>query len=314
MATYLITGGCGFIGSHLAERLVRYGHKVKILDDLSTGKKENLPPGCELIVGSITEKGDLIKALMGAHGCFHLAAIASVEASVKEWSKAHLVNLYGTILLFETIAKSGRAIPVVYASSAAVYGNPMAIPLKETSSLAPVSPYGADKLGCEQHARLAWQLFHIPSTGFRIFNVYGKRQESSSPYSGVVAKFIEKISKNKTISIFGDGEQKRDFLYVDDVISFLLAAMDKTTKGAHIFNLCTGKAISINELAHLIAKILHVELKIKYLPAREGDLRISIGDTKALESYFRSAPSIDLEQGLSLLMQEMVLPVTMTVS
>ncbi len=304
MPTYLITGGCGFIGSNLAKTLIHKGHKVKILDDLSTGKKENLPPGCELIVGSITEKGDLLKALMGVDGCFHLAAIASVEASVKKWSNTNLINLYGTILLFETIGKMGLHIPVVYASSASVYGNPAVVPVKETLPLSPLSPYGVDKRGCEQHAQVAWHLYQIPSTGFRIFNTYGPNQDSSSPYSGVVAQFIEKIVQESALTIYGDGEQQRDFIYIDDVVTFLIAAMQKEDTGAHIFNLCSGKGITINHLADLIGEVVQMKVKKKHLPDRKGDLRISIGDTNTLESNFENKPSITLKQGLQLLMQE----------
>ncbi|NGX53945.1 MAG: UDP-N-acetylglucosamine 4-epimerase [Chlamydiae bacterium] len=298
MAKYLVTGGCGFIGSHLVERLIKRGDQVRILDDLSTGKRERAAQEAELLIGSITEKNDLKRALSGVDGCFHLAAVASVETSIKRWSATHLVNLFGTIQLFETIAEQGHPIPVVYASSAAVYGGLDRLPLKESESISPLSPYGVDKLGCELQAAVAYHLFGIPSVGFRIFNVYGPHQDPSSPYSGVIALFNDKIAQGTPITIFGDGEQQRDFVYVGDVVRFLVAAMKRENTQAELFNLCTGRGTSINRLAELIGKMAQLEVKKEYQPSRKGDLPLSIGDPTKAETYFGIKANTPFEEGL----------------
>ncbi len=298
MAKYLVTGGCGFIGSHLVERLIERGDQVRILDDLSTGKRERAAQEAELFIGSITDKDDLKRALSGVDGCFHLAAVASVETSIKRWSATHLVNLFGTIQLFETIAKQGHPIPVVYASSAAVYGGLDRLPLKESASISPLSPYGADKLGCEQQAAVAYHLFGIPSVGFRIFNVYGPHQDPSSPYSGVIALFNDRIAQGSPITIFGDGEQQRDFVYVGDVVRFLVAAMERENSQSKLFNLCTGRGTSINRLAELIGEVAQTEVTREYRPPRKGDLPLSIGDPTKAESYFDFKATTTFEEGL----------------
>ena len=195
MALYLITGGCGFIGSHLAEDLLAQGHSVRVIDNLSTGKISNLPASrvptdCELVIGDITDKARLEQCFDGVDYCFHLAAIASVQLSNEDWAGTHQVNLTGSINVFD--AARMRQVPVVYASSAAVYGDNAESPLTESAVLRPLTAYGADKLGSELHARVASFVHSVPTTGLRFFNVYGPRQDSSSPYSGVISIFAEK--------------------------------------------------------------------------------------------------------------------------
>ena len=183
MATYLVTGGCGFIGSHLCSALRSAGHGVRVLDDLSTGTEANLAPGADLVRGDVADAGAVREAMEGAAGCFHLAAIASVERGTRDWLGTHRANLSGTVAVFEAAARLGR-IPVVYASSAAVYGDCAALPLKEDAPTRPLSAYGADKLGCEQHARVAGVVHGIPTLGLRFFNVFGPRQDPLSPLFG----------------------------------------------------------------------------------------------------------------------------------
>ena len=169
MAFFLVTGGCGFIGSHLVDRLLAHGHRVRVLDDLSTGRRENLDARAKLLLGSVTNAEDLCAALDGVDGCFHLAAIASVERSHRDWLSCHHINVGALVGLFEAIARQGSAIPVVYASSAAVYGRPAELPLTEASPTRPISAYGADKLACELQAAVAGEVFAVPSFGLRLW-------------------------------------------------------------------------------------------------------------------------------------------------
>ncbi len=277
MSTFLVTGGCGFIGSHLSEALVGAGHGVRVLDDLSSGKRSNLAQGATLIEGSVTDSALLRDALSGAEGCFHLAAIASVERGMREWYATHRTNLGGTVALFDAIAAAGKPIPVVYASSAAVYGEPASLPLAETAEKRPLSAYGADKYGSELHAFVAASAHGIPTVGLRFFNVYGPRQDPHSPYSGVVSIFAERLARRLPITIYGDGGQTRDFVFVADVVRALTAAMARMPAGAPVFNVCTGVGVSVLELARSIGAICGAAPEIRHGPAREGEIRHSRG-------------------------------------
>ena len=283
MAGYLVTGGCGFIGSHLADALLAAGHRVRILDDLSTGKRANAPAGAEVIVGDVVDQPAVAAAMAGMDGCFHLAAIASVQKGVEDWAGTNRVNLGGTIQVFEAArrAQAGGPVPVVYASSAAVYGDNAEVPLAEAAAARPISAYGADKLGCELHGRVAAQAHGVPTTGLRLFNVFGPRQDPGSPYSGVISIFAGRIARGEALTIFGDGGQVRDFVYVGDVVAALLAAMgalDPAAPACAVFNVCTGRAVSVNALAAAIGAIRGVAPRIRHAPARAGDIRTSIGD------------------------------------
>ncbi len=247
MSTYLVTGGCGFIGSHLADSLLADGHAVRILDDLSTGKRANKPEAATLIEADVADPRAVVRAMEGVDGCFHLAAIASVERANRDWLGTHRVNLSGTITILE--AARGGPIPVVYASSAAIYGDNPALPLAETAAPRPLSAYGADKLGCELHARVAGRVHGIPTTGLRFFNVYGPRQDPLSPYSGVISIFCERLRGGRGVTIFGDGGQTRDFVFVADVVRALRAALRRVSTEAGVFNVCTGRASSVRDLA-----------------------------------------------------------------
>ena len=301
MATYLVTGGCGFIGSHLADALAAAGHKVRIVDDLSTGKRENAPAQAEIIIGDIADAALMAKAMQGIDGCFHLAAIASVQRGNEDWLGTHRANLTGAVTAFD-LARSCNPkgpVPVVYASSAAVYGDNSALPLQETSATQPLSAYGADKLGCELHARVAWVVHKVPSTGFRFFNIYGPRQDPKSPYSGVIAIFADRAAAGHEITINGDGGQYRDFVYVADVVRHLVAAMAGMEDGARVFNICTGRSTTVLELAHLIARLAgRNDPKITHGPARVGDIRESLGDPAAAKAAFGFTADTLIADGL----------------
>jgi UDP-glucose 4-epimerase len=299
MAHYLVTGGCGFIGSHLVNALEKSGDRVTVLDDLSTGRRENVSGSTKVVVGTITDPSIIQALLKDIDGVFHLAAIASVERSRTEWRQTHAVNLTGFVNILDGIVGLPAPIPVVYASSAAVYGNAPQAPVLETVPARPMTAYGADKLGCELHARVGAEVHRIPSTGLRFFNVYGPRQDPRSPYSGVISIFCDRLHRGKPIEIHGDGGQTRDFIYVTDVVEFLLAAMRTTSAGARVFNVCTGAGTSVLELAGTIAELCKAQLEINFKPLRAGDIRVSLGSASLASESLRLEARVPVRQGLA---------------
>ena len=297
MRRFLITGGAGFIGSHLHDALRGVGASVRILDDFSTGKRSNLPADAEIMAGDVADPQTMHAALDGMDGCFHLAAIASVERSTNEWLATHRTNLTGTITVFETIWRLGTRIPVIYASSAAVYGDVKTLPISELAPKHPLSAYGADKFGCELHAAIASQIHGIPTVGLRFFNVYGPRQDPRSPYSGVISIFCQRVLAGQSVTIHGDGEQTRDFIYVGDVVAVLMAAMRLLPKAA-VFNVCTGQATSIGTLANTIMRLAGQQTSIEYSEARRGDIRHSIGSPGNMQSALGPIEPTSIDDGL----------------
>lgn len=342
MARFLVTGGCGFIGSHLADSLVAEGHEVRILDDLSTGRRENAPAQAVLRIGDVAERTALTAVIEGVDGCFHLAAIASVQRSNEEWLHTHRVNLTRSIAVFDaarTASRNGRPIPVVYASSAAIYGDNQAVPLSEDTAPEPLTAYGADKLGTEQHARVGAVVHAVPSFGLRFFNIYGPRQDPSSPYSGVISIFADRIARRQVIEIHGDGAQTRDFVFVADCIAHLRAAMDclagservparaeivapparaeiaaPPTRAeiatpparAEIVNVCTGRSTSVLALARILGDMAGVPARIAHGPARAGDIQRSLGDPGRARTLLGVAADTDIATGLARLMDSLV--------
>ncbi len=298
MPHYLVTGGCGFIGSHLTAALIAGGHQVRVLDDLSTGAMDNLVPGAAFIQGDVADAVTVQRAMAGADGCFHLAAIASVERGTRDWPGTHRVNLGGTIAVFDA-ARAHRRVPVVYASSAAVYGDPATLPITEDTETRPLSAYGADKLGCEQHARVAGVVHGVPTFGLRFFNVFGPRQDPGSPYSGVISIFCDRLAAGEPVSVYGDGLQTRDFIFVEDVVAGLMAAMGAASTEAPVLNLCTGRATSILDLAGIIGRLCGTDPRPQHLPPRAGEIRESVGRrTQAAEMLDLPEPR-SLESGLA---------------
>lgn len=297
MATYLVTGGCGFIGSHLCKALLSRGDAVRVLDDLSTGSLASLPPAAAFIQGDVADSQLVRQALAGVDGCFHLAAIASVELSNRDWLRAHRTNLTGAITVFDAAIAAGP-VPIVYASSAAVYGECPSLPLHESSEKQPLSAYGADKCGCELQARAASKVHSLSSVGLRFFNVYGPGQDPKSPYSGVISIFCERIRRGDPIEVFGDGRQTRDFIFVADVVTALLRAMDARLSEAPVFNICTGRATSVLKLARTIASLCGQPLAIRFRPERKGDITHSYGDPTAAKEALGLGRSTELRTGL----------------
>ncbi len=298
MSIYLVTGGAGFIGSHLCDALVARGDTVRVLDDLSTGRQSNLPVSATFIEGDVADPTLALRALDGVDGCFHLAAVASVEKGVTDWLGTHRTNITGTISVFDAIRRLGSKIPVVYASSAAVYGDVATIPISESEPCVPLSAYGADKYSCELHARVASHVHGIPTVGLRFFNVYGPRQDPKSPYSGVISIFCERIIAGLPIAIFGDGRQTRDFVYVADVVRALLAAMAVRPPGSPVFNVCSGVSTSVEALAQVIAQLAGKDLEVQTQPPRTGEIRHSLGISTLANRVLGIEGRVSLHAGL----------------
>jgi UDP-glucose 4-epimerase len=296
MATYLVTGGCGFIGSHLVDNLLEQGHSVRVLDNLSTGQRQNLSSDADLIVGDIADTALVRSAMDKVSGCFHLAAVAPSHETAEDWFGSHRVNLAGTINILD--AARLRSTPIIYASSAAVYGDNADVPLREHASVRPLSAYGADKLGSEMHARVASLVHGVPTVGLRLFNVYGPRQNPLSPYSGVISQFVKQITEDGMITIHGDGEQTRDFVYVDDVVRFLQKAMDKAVSQPAVFNVCTGSPTRVKHLAQMLISIVGSRVPVRYTGLRCGDIRSSVGDPTRSRNVLESRAETPLAEGL----------------
>lgn len=298
MATFLVTGGCGFIGSHLCAALRARGDAVRVLDDLSTGLEANLAPGATLIRGDVADPAAAGAAMEGVEGCFHLAAIASVERGVQDWLGTHRANLTGTITLLDAAARRG-GVPVVYASSAAVYGDAASPPLAEDAPTRPLSAYGADKLGCELHARVAGAVLGVPTLGLRFFNVFGPRQDPRSPYSGVISLFCDRLSRGEAVQVFGDGAQTRVFVFVADVAAALLAAMPAASPTAPVLNVCTGRPTSVLELAREVASLCDGAPDLRHGPPRAGEIRHSLGSRARGAAALGLPPPTGLREGLA---------------
>ena len=304
---FLVTGGAGFIGAHLAEALVARGDVVRVLDDLSHGKRENLPRSVEFIEGDVADPVVLRRAIQDVDGCFHLAAISSVVECHGRWLESHRTNLTGTISVFDAArrARPGTPAPVVYASSAAIYGDQGAGPLGEDLPPRPISACGADKAGCELHARIAFATHGVPNVGLRFFNVFGPRQSVDAPHAAAVPAFCGRLTEHRPVTVYGDGSQMRDFVFVRDAVAALIAAMDSTPRATEVFNVCSGQGISIAELAELIARLAGVPPAIEFRPARRCEVKNSLGDPSRARDTLGFEAHMDLETGLKLTLKSL---------
>lgn len=294
---YLVTGGCGFIGSHLSHALSAAGHSVRILDDLSTGSKDKAPAGSDLIVGDVADADAVANACDGVDGIFHLAAVASVQKCSEAWLATHRTNLTGTVTVLD--AATRNKTPVVYASSAAVYGDNTHLPLGEQAETLPLTSYGQDKLSGEHYARIAHRVHHVPSAGLRFFNVYGPGQDPSSPYSGVISRFIDAAKAGTPVTVFGDGEQSRDFIFVQDIVQLLLLSMEKLEGRQLVFNGATGAKTTLLQLISTIEALVGTTLEKIFAPARAGDIRHSLGDGHLAKKLLGFAAATPLAEGLA---------------
>lgn len=302
MAHFLVTGGCGFIGSHLVEALLAAGHGVSVIDDLSTGKTRNVPLGVRVHIGDVADGTKLAKAMTGIDGIFHLAAVASVQKSIEDWPGTHHTNMAGTVQVLS--AAREKRLPVVYASSAAVYGDNPAMPIAETAATQPLTAYGADKLGSELHAGVARNVYKIPALGLRFFNVYGPRQDPNSPYSGVISIFAKKLAHRLPLTVYGDGQQTRDFIFVGDVVKGLMRGMELLQEKVAIsgvMNLCTGQETSVMRLAEVMMQLWQANVEVKLEEARAGDIRRSVGDNALAVKALGLTHFTPLKEGLDVL-------------
>ncbi|MEZ5756370.1 MAG: NAD-dependent epimerase/dehydratase family protein [Paracoccaceae bacterium] len=302
MAEYLITGGCGFVGSHLADALLARGNRVVVLDNMSTGKRGNLDAAVRVIEGDVSDPAAVSEAIRGCAGVFHLAGIASVAYCNEHWREGHLTNQTGSVTVFEAAARAGR-IPVVYTSSAAVYGDTGAGPIAETRPTRPLTAYGADKLGSELHGRIAQGVHGLSTVGFRPFNIYGPRQDPSSAYSGVISIFNDRLGRGLPVTVFGDGLQTRDFVFVADVVAFLLAGMAHADKVAgQVFNICTGRTTTLLDLIAILGRLHGITPEVRHEAARLGDIRDSLGDPAQARAMLGVRADVPLEAGLAVLL------------
>ncbi len=293
----LITGGCGFLGSHLAERLCEK-NSVRILDNLSGGSIENIKgfrEKVELIKAEITDPDEILEHFKGIDIAYHLAADVNVQRSLEEPSHTMMVNVVGTNAVMEAASKAGvkRA---VFTSSAAVYGDGE-IPVKEGQNTKPISVYGLTKENGEEICRIYNNVFKFPVVVLRLMNMYGPRQKADSPYSGVISLFARKIKNGEPVTIYGDGEQTRDFLYVTDAVEALILAAEKDVAGK-IINIGTGGETSVNRLVEVLGKITGKNPQVIHAPPRKGDIVRSYADISLARELLGFSPSVNIEDGL----------------
>jgi UDP-N-acetylglucosamine/UDP-N-acetylgalactosamine 4-epimerase len=298
---YLITGGAGFIGSHLVEHLVSEGHRVRVLDDFSTGRRENLAPwldDIELIEGSITDLPLCITAAKGVDFVLHQAALASVPRSVKNPIASHEANVTGTLNVL-VAARDAGVRRVVYAASSSAYGNTAELPKHEGMYPLPLSPYAVTKLAGEQYARAFHVTYGLETVSLRYFNIFGPRQDPSSQYAAVIPLFIVSAVAGRSPTIFGDGGQTRDFTYVANAVhANMLACEAPSSVSGNVYNVGCGARISVNELWSQIAKQLGSNVKPRYEPSRVGDVRDSLASLDRIRRDLGYEPVVSLEDGL----------------
>lgn len=286
----LVTGGAGFIGSHLVDRLLKEDQEVIVIDNLSTGKKENLSPKANLFNRDIRDLKEIRPLFEKVDFVFHLAALPRVAISIERPIETNDINIKGTLNVL-VAAKTAKVKKLVYASSTSVYGN-QKIPLKETMAPQPLSPYGIQKYVGELYSQVFSQIFGLNTVSLRYFNVFGPRQDQNSPYSGVVAKFLKQKRRNEPLTIIGSGEQKRDFTYVFDVIEATILAAKKNVPSASVINIASGKNYSVNQLAEIIGG------KIVRLQKRPGEIKNSLADISKAKKLLGWSPKYNLEKGL----------------
>lgn len=296
----LVTGGAGFIGSHLVRWLVEQNHQVRVLDNLSSGDVSLLGPArnaVDLIEGDIRDFETVTAAAQGAELIFHLAAMVSVNESIEQPRLAYAHNVMGTLHVLEA-ARLHTIYRVVQMSSSAIYGNNENLPVSEQEPPEPLSPYASTKLAAEQMGQLYTTLYHMEIVALRGFNIYGPRQSPTSPYAAVIPRFISAFRNGKQPTIFGDGLQTRDFIFVGDVVQALWTASQASGVGGHVFNVGSGKELSVVELARIIGEIMGKDVNPSFAPARKGEVRHSCADVSHFARQAGFTAQMDLHEGL----------------
>lgn len=301
----LITGGAGFIGSHLADALLAKGYSVRVLDDLSTGKRSNLQlddPRVELIEGDVADAALVAKVMAGCCAVAHLAAVASVQASVDDPVRTHQSNFIGTLNVCEAMRQAGVK-RVLFASSAAIYGNNgEGQSIDEDTAKAPLTPYASDKLAGEYYFDFYRRQHGLEPAVFRFFNIFGPRQDPSSPYSGVISIFSERAVKGLPITVFGDGEQTRDFVYVEDLVDLLVQAIEAPTLEVGAVNVGWNQATTLKQMLQALREVVGNLPPITYGPARSGDIRHSRANNQRLLQRFTFPEQTPMSVGLARLL------------
>jgi nucleoside-diphosphate-sugar epimerase len=299
MPHYLVTGGAGFIGSHLCEELVRRGEHVRVVDSLITGKRENLAhlPQVEFIHGDLAELDVARRAVQGIEYVLHQAAIPSVPRSVADPVTSNRANIDASVNLL-VAARDAGIRRMVYAGSSSAYGNSETLPKVETMPTAPLSPYALQKLVAEQYCRMFTDLYGFETVTIRYFNVFGPRQDPSSPYSGVISLFISALCDGRRPTIFGDGEQTRDFTYVANVVDGVLRACHAPNAKGEVINVATGGRISLNQLFETVKSKVGSQLQPVYSDPRAGDVRDSQADIRKAQRLLGYSPIVSFDEGL----------------
>jgi len=307
MAKYLVTGGAGFIGSHITDELVRQGHDVVVVDNLFDGKKENLRESMDkidFVQGDIRDNKLMAKLCRNADFILHQAARRSVPASLREPFEYNDVNINGTLNILEA-ARKNDVKRIVFASSSSVYGDVDRFPEKEVFNPDPLSPYALTKLAGEKYLRIYWKLYGLETVSLRYFNVFGPRQDPNSHYAVVIPLFIKAISENRQPTIFGDGRQSRDFTYVANVVeaNLLVCKARKDGVAGEVFNIADGNSISVNEIAQKINAILGKNIKPKYVEKRAGDVFKTQADSTKARKLLGYKGKVGFDEGLKLTLE-----------
>ena len=299
MSHFLVTGGAGFIGSHLSEELVRRGHRVRVADNLSSGKRANLAhiPGLEILEGDIADLAFAKRAVDGCEYVLHQAAIPSVPRSVKDPVSSNRANVDGTLNVL-IAARDAGVKRLVFAGSSSAYGDTPTLPKHEEMPTQPLSPYALQKVVGEQYLQMFTRLYGLETVAIRYFNVFGPRQDPTSPYSGVISVFATALLENRSPRIFGNGEQTRDFTYVANVVDGVLRACDATAVSGEVINVATGGRVSLNELFRVMRGLIGATVEPTYAEGRAGDVRDSQADIRKARRLLGYEPIVAFEEGL----------------
>ncbi len=297
MARYVVTGGAGFIGSHLVEELVKRGESVRIADNFATGRRENVPSNVELVEGDVSEPAVAARAVAGCEFVIHQAAIPSVPRSVADPYASHKANVDGTLQIL-LAARDAKVRRVIFAGSSSVYGDQAVLPKREDMRPHPLSPYALQKLIGEQYCQMFTRLYGLETVTTRYFNVFGPRQQPGSPYSGVISLFIDALANGKSPTILGDGKQTRDFTYVGDVVQGVLRCCEAPGVAGEVLNLANGGRISLLDLVKSLQIILHKDIPPTFGPPRTGDVKDSQADNHKARQLLGYEPSVSFDEGL----------------